>query len=254
MVGWYHRLGGHEFEQAPRDEGQGSPVCCGSWGHKELDVTEQLNSNSSNGRWASLVAQLVKDLLAVQETGFNPWVGNIPWRRKWQSTPVFLPGESHGQRSLVGYSPWTHKELDTSDRVTNTFPFMGRRGWGSPQRWELPRKSLRAWDLVKRSGFFREGVQTLGCLLLLSYLLPSEEFRKCHPSFTGDNRGMESVKDVGPVLSFCKRCLLTLPGRWCREQRCRGVWSWPHRVHAPLSAVRPHTHPFTVPASVLLLP
>ena len=36
--------------------------------------------------------------------GFNPWVGKIPWRRKWQPTPVFLPGESHGQRSLVGYS------------------------------------------------------------------------------------------------------------------------------------------------------
>ena len=38
--------------------------------------------------------------------GFNPWVGKIPWRRKWQPTPVFLPRESHGQRILVGYSPW----------------------------------------------------------------------------------------------------------------------------------------------------
>ena len=37
--------------------------------------------------------------------GFNPWVGKIPWRRAWQPTPVFLPGESHGQRSLVGCSP-----------------------------------------------------------------------------------------------------------------------------------------------------
>ena len=37
---------------------------------------------------------------------FNPWVGKIPWRRAWQPTPVFLPGESQGQRSLVGYSPW----------------------------------------------------------------------------------------------------------------------------------------------------
>ena len=41
---------------------------------------------------------------------FNPWVGKIPWRRKWQPTPVFLPGKSHGQRSLVGYSPWGRKE------------------------------------------------------------------------------------------------------------------------------------------------
>ena len=41
----------------------------------------------------------------------DPWVGKIPWRKEW---PVFLPGESHGQRSLRGYSPWGHKELDTT--------------------------------------------------------------------------------------------------------------------------------------------
>ena len=40
---------------------------------------------------------------------FHPWVGKIPWRRKWQPTPVFLPGDSHGQRSLVCYSPWCCK-------------------------------------------------------------------------------------------------------------------------------------------------
>ena len=39
-------------------------------------------------------------------SGFNPWVRKIPWRRKWQPTPVFLPGKSHGQRSLEGYSLW----------------------------------------------------------------------------------------------------------------------------------------------------
>ena len=47
--------------------------------------------------------------------GFDPWVRKIPWRRKWQSTPVLLPGKSHGQRSLVGYSPWGWKELDTTE-------------------------------------------------------------------------------------------------------------------------------------------
>ena len=45
---------------------------------------------------------------------FDPWVGKIPWRRKWQPTPVFLPGRSHGQRSLAGYSPQGLKELDTT--------------------------------------------------------------------------------------------------------------------------------------------
>ena len=46
---------------------------------------------------------------------FDPWVGKIPWRRKWQPTPVFLPGKSHGQRSLAGCSPWGRKELDTTE-------------------------------------------------------------------------------------------------------------------------------------------
>ena len=41
-----------------------------------------------------------------------------PWRRTWEPTPVFLPGESHGQKSLEGYSPWGHKELDVTERLT----------------------------------------------------------------------------------------------------------------------------------------
>ena len=46
---------------------------------------------------------------------FDPWVGKSPWSRKWHPTPVFWPGESHGHRSLVGYSPLGHKELDMSE-------------------------------------------------------------------------------------------------------------------------------------------
>ena len=52
------------------------------------------------------IAQSVKNLPAMQRPGFGSWVGKIPWRRKWQPTPVFLPGESHGQKSLAGYSLW----------------------------------------------------------------------------------------------------------------------------------------------------
>ena len=48
---------------------------------------------------------------------FDPWVGKIPWWGKWQPTPVFLPGESHAQRSLVGYSPWGCKELDITEHA-----------------------------------------------------------------------------------------------------------------------------------------
>ena len=49
----------------------------------------------------------------LESHGLDPWVGKIPWRRKWQPTPVLLAGESHGQRSLAGYSPWGCKELTT---------------------------------------------------------------------------------------------------------------------------------------------
>ena len=49
--------------------------------------------------------------------GIDYCVGKIPWRRKWQSTPALLPGKSHGRRSLIGYSPWCHKESDTNERL-----------------------------------------------------------------------------------------------------------------------------------------
>ena len=71
--------------------------------------------------------------LQCERPGFDPWVGKIPWRRKWQPIPVFLPGEPHGWRSLVGYSPWGCKELDTTERLYFTsslhftslhFPFL----------------------------------------------------------------------------------------------------------------------------------
>ena len=55
---------------------------------------------------APLVAQLLKNLPAMKETWVQPWVRKIPWRREWKPTLVFLLGESHRERSLVGYCPW----------------------------------------------------------------------------------------------------------------------------------------------------
>ena len=56
--------------------------------------------------------------LQCRRPRFNPWVRKIPWRREWLPTPVFLPGESHGQRSPAGYSPWGLKESDRTEQVT----------------------------------------------------------------------------------------------------------------------------------------
>ena len=65
---------------------------------------------------ASLMAQTVNKCLQGRRHRFNPWIGKIPWRRKWQPTTVFLPGEFHGQRILAGYSPRGCKASDTTER------------------------------------------------------------------------------------------------------------------------------------------
>ena len=56
--------------------------------------------------------------LKCRRPGFNPWVRKIPWRSEWLPTPVFLPGKSYGQRSLAGYRPRSHKESDTTERLS----------------------------------------------------------------------------------------------------------------------------------------
>ena len=70
---------------------------------------------------AFLVAQMVKNLPTCRSPGFDPWVGKIPWRKAWQLTPVFLPGESHGQRSLKGYSPLGRKEADMPEQLSTAW-------------------------------------------------------------------------------------------------------------------------------------
>ena len=64
---------------------------------------------------------MIKNLLAnagdTRNSGFDPWVKKIPWSRKWELIPVFLPGKFHGQRSLEGYSPWDLKESDMTERI-----------------------------------------------------------------------------------------------------------------------------------------
>ena len=56
---------------------------------------------------------------STRRHGFDPWVVKIPWRRKWQPTPEFLPGKSHGQRSLAGCIPWGPKESHRTQQVNN---------------------------------------------------------------------------------------------------------------------------------------
>ena len=64
---------------------------------------------------------MVKNLSECGRPGFSPWIGKIPWRKKWVPTPVFLPGEFHGQRSLTGNSLWGPKELDAIQWLICTY-------------------------------------------------------------------------------------------------------------------------------------
>ena len=69
--------------------------------------------------------------LQFERLRFDPWVGKILWRRKWQSTPIFLPGKSHGRRSLAGYSSWEHKESDMTEQ--HHFQFLNSLVWWASQ-------------------------------------------------------------------------------------------------------------------------
>ena len=70
----------------------------------------------------------------AKDTGdAGQWVRKTPWRRAWQPTLVFLPGKSHGQRSLTGYSPWSHKELDTTEVTENACKVGMKSGDGESQ-------------------------------------------------------------------------------------------------------------------------
>ena len=81
-------------------------------------------NNSTHASWASPVTQMVKNLPAMQKTWVQSQGREDPPEKGIQPTPVFLPGEFHGQRSLAGYSPWGHKESDRTERLTLLTFFM----------------------------------------------------------------------------------------------------------------------------------
>ena len=107
----------------PRDfHRQSSLAGYSPWGRKDSDTTEQLTLGFPGGASGKEPSCQYK---RRKRCRFDPWVGKIPWRRKWQPTPVFLPGESHGQRSLVGNSPWgcwvVHNWSDLAHKICSSF-------------------------------------------------------------------------------------------------------------------------------------
>ena len=118
---------------------------------KRTETGHELTARLING--TSLVAQTVKRLPAMWETWVRSLGWEDPWRRKWQPTPVSLPGESHGQRSLVGYSPQGPKESDTTEVTWQ----QQRRKW-QPTPVLLPGKSHGQRSLV---GYSPQGCKEL---------------------------------------------------------------------------------------------
>ena len=132
---------------------------------------------------------MVKSLPAMQETWFHPRVGKIPWRRKWQPTPVFLPGEIHGQRSLAGYSPWDHKESDTTERLTHTHtPVVIRINFGiisvqfsSVQLLSRVRLFATPWIAARQASLSITNSRSSLRLTYIESLMPSSHLILCRP-------------------------------------------------------------------------
>ena len=86
------------------------------WGLCRWNQVKMSSYWSGLPRWCS-AEESTCQCRRLETHWFGPWIGKIPWRRKWQPTPVSLPGKSYGQRSLVGYSPWGCKESDATEHT-----------------------------------------------------------------------------------------------------------------------------------------
>ena len=107
--------------------------------------------------------------------GFDPWVGKIPWRRKWQIAPVFLPGKSYGQRSLAGYSPWGHSPTRLSNLHMDWLGTLLKFKWEiGPLHWILyyvycilyTFKCIRKWSSTRVRGCLHFAQGDLGWIQL----------------------------------------------------------------------------------------
>ena len=131
----------------------------------------------------------------MQEMQFDPWVRKIAWRRKWQPTPVYLPGESHGQRSLEGYSPWGYKRVrcDLATEQLHQCIF-----------------ELRSWDFIKLLG-----------TRLIVWVSHLRFVRYTRPEFKSRSKYSSSLRQDSSA--YFPQCCMVHPF-WLME---KDICSWP---------------------------
>ena len=122
-----------------------------------------------------MLSFLMLSFMQCRRPGFDPWIGKVPWRREWLPSPVFLPGEFHGQRSLADYSSWGHKELEMTEWLTLFILF-----------YDLSILSINFLSDVLFVNFF---FQSVGCLFCFV-----DSFLYCAKAFS---------LDVVPFIDLC---------------------------------------------------
>ena len=128
--------------------------------------------------------------------GFNPWVGKILWRRKWQPSLVFLPGRSHGQRSLAGYSPWGHRRVGHDWSNWHSLTVVKTPGKSYLHWITQPQKGKQSHIIIKdpRKGY-------------TGYLILEQKQRAWHRRDGGGwVGGLHSTPSINSLCGLCKGC------------------------------------------------
>ena len=141
--------------------------------------------------------------LPMQEIRFDPCVGKIPWRRKWQPTPALLPGKSHGQRSLAGCSPWGHRgvghALATKQQQYSSFR-------DSPEKEMATYSSILAWEIpwteepgrLRSMRLLRVGYDWATSLWLLTFMHWRRKWQPTPVFLPGESQGQRSLAGYSP--------------------------------------------------------
>ena len=184
-------------------------------------LKDDLFSSLGLPRWCS-GKESTRQCRGCRRPGFNPWLGKIPWRRKWQPTPAFLPGEFHRQRSLAGYSPRSCKESDTTEHThiyTSLSPY-------SVSSMQTRLGALLPVCVSSPPGSSVHGILPgknigVGCHSLLQGTFPTQGWNSGLLRWHADSLWSEPPGKTESVLPTCFLSASSLSARKCWEYQLR---------------------------------